>query len=708
MNGGLLWQTNGLLSVLGRLSIVAGSIVATLLLGWTCHAATAAQEQRDQILVGDLIDFEFLGKRQQQTVLEITGNGLLRVEADSNGRKIKFLVAPRQVLLIERPSKDLATHEYRTWTDATGNFKVEAKVLELNDTEVKLLKKDQLVITIPLEKLSQPDQLFVKQLQEQAGNPTNEMGNSAVNRRRDEIIKKAFDKGEFPVTARKVKPTNELRQESVPWVYSPAESAIHSRDVSVPLPTDFEKNDLIYTKLLNNGHASEIINICRRSHKTKVSQILLFNTVEEKFVGDYTLPTDDILDVVVSPSLGTMATLLDGTVTHTGGIVFWRIENGQLIPYQAWEFDSIREKDRFFATDSLFVDEHHFLTIGSHIALWNISDGKCIYSISKPGVWAISRDHSHLAFAQSDALWMLRLKDGKITGRMTADPKYIKSLKQMDFSPDGKSLVMSNGRVLHGFDLTNGQGLFSTEPEQAISSVQWADNSLLFLNDKLIFDPNLEVSVWNVLVIPGLGKNYRGSTTWVCSDDRIYSLELVDEERRNAISGNTEGLEAKDLLAFEPGTRIALIANLQHLHIEADETVSALRHRLEELGFVLDDNAPLRLEAVVRRGQEVEEIVAEQFGIGIGLGRERIRYTPHSSHLLLTLDGKLLWQVGASYTAKGPVLMLNANETPQQAVNRLCRPNPAFFTNAKIPKKISRLPKNRTVGTLRITPGGVY
>ena len=50
----------------------------------------------------------------------------------------------------------------RTWTDATGKFRTEAEYLGLDDGKVKLKKANGKVITVPLEKLSEADQEYVR------------------------------------------------------------------------------------------------------------------------------------------------------------------------------------------------------------------------------------------------------------------------------------------------------------------------------------------------------------------------------------------------------------------------------------------------------------------------------------------------------------------------------------------------------------------
>ena len=49
----------------------------------------------------------------------------------------------------------------RTWSDKTGKFKVKAKLLANAEGKIKLLKEDGLVITVPIDRLSDADQKFL-------------------------------------------------------------------------------------------------------------------------------------------------------------------------------------------------------------------------------------------------------------------------------------------------------------------------------------------------------------------------------------------------------------------------------------------------------------------------------------------------------------------------------------------------------------------
>lgn len=57
------------------------------------------------------------------------------------------------------------TEEWREWSDATGQFKLTARLISVADGKVKLEKKDGSVANVPIDKLSEADQKVVAQLE---------------------------------------------------------------------------------------------------------------------------------------------------------------------------------------------------------------------------------------------------------------------------------------------------------------------------------------------------------------------------------------------------------------------------------------------------------------------------------------------------------------------------------------------------------------
>jgi hypothetical protein len=60
-------------------------------------------------------------------------------------------------------SQPAAASKLRTWSDASGKFKIEAEMIRLEKGEVQLKKADGTTVAVPLDKLSQADQEFAIQ-----------------------------------------------------------------------------------------------------------------------------------------------------------------------------------------------------------------------------------------------------------------------------------------------------------------------------------------------------------------------------------------------------------------------------------------------------------------------------------------------------------------------------------------------------------------
>jgi hypothetical protein len=81
--------------------------------------------------------------------------------------------------------------EARVWTDATGSVQVEAEYINVKDGIVRLRKPDGKIATVPLNKLSLPDQEFVhKQVSQPDSNrPATDSGWGTSTPRLDESIR---------------------------------------------------------------------------------------------------------------------------------------------------------------------------------------------------------------------------------------------------------------------------------------------------------------------------------------------------------------------------------------------------------------------------------------------------------------------------------------------------------------------------------------
>ena len=81
------------------------------------------------------------------------------------------LVQPAKPAGAESPFK--VAGGTRTWTDASGRFKIDAEFVKVADGLLTLKRADGKMIQIPLEKLSNEDQTYVKSIQDKQAKSKN-------------------------------------------------------------------------------------------------------------------------------------------------------------------------------------------------------------------------------------------------------------------------------------------------------------------------------------------------------------------------------------------------------------------------------------------------------------------------------------------------------------------------------------------------------
>lgn len=100
-------------------------------------------------------------RKQAATSYETVIRRFPGTEADKLARQELTAISPNAKILQTPVGAEL-----RVWTDATGRFTIEATLIQANATTVTLKKKSGEEITLPVAKLSQPDQAFLKRTTE--------------------------------------------------------------------------------------------------------------------------------------------------------------------------------------------------------------------------------------------------------------------------------------------------------------------------------------------------------------------------------------------------------------------------------------------------------------------------------------------------------------------------------------------------------------
>jgi hypothetical protein len=135
-------------------------------------ATTIALAQGYQFGVGDVVKVPFLGRETTGKIVSINHAGWYRVEVKHAGRTTVTVVTdPAEMKLVKKGDAPkpadvgmTPTHEQssRTWTDQSGKFTLEAKLVQVVGNQVELESADGKLMRIRLDKLCSEDQAFVQ------------------------------------------------------------------------------------------------------------------------------------------------------------------------------------------------------------------------------------------------------------------------------------------------------------------------------------------------------------------------------------------------------------------------------------------------------------------------------------------------------------------------------------------------------------------
>ena len=103
------------------------------------------------------------GAQRTILVLECNGDKLKEIDAKVTAEKDAEQQAASKLAMAKKEHEDtIEAAKWRTWTDSTGQHKVEAKFSGAAFGTVKLTKRDGTAVKVPFDKLSDEDREWIK------------------------------------------------------------------------------------------------------------------------------------------------------------------------------------------------------------------------------------------------------------------------------------------------------------------------------------------------------------------------------------------------------------------------------------------------------------------------------------------------------------------------------------------------------------------
>jgi hypothetical protein len=329
------------------------------------------------------------------------------------------------------------------------------------------------------------------------------------------------------------------------------------------------------------------------------------------------------------------------------------------------------------------------------------------------------------------------------------------NFNRVEFRSDNTRLAGQTWDSVTVWDLTNGkkQNEFFHDSLRPNGELAWAGDYVLSENQYL-FDVGRRILLWE----------YNGAPEWAFAGKmqagRLWVIPKLEEGRETvllvtpiphpaAIQEGSSLPPPEALLAVKPGDEVTIEVdidssiqitdevrksltakanpaaipdgvNAKVVQIEpgrplADLVRKALAASLTEAGLKVVDKSELVVKAVCKpQSQQQIKINMHDRRPGIGAfgGQSHIEertITPHMSTLEMSLSGEVLWKRGG-VAKPNMTIWLQKDESLEQALDRLTKPNIGMFTHAKFSGHYARPGKassNGAYGVSQISAQGV-
>src|SRR5262245_45411780 len=135
----------------------AARLVFLLTVG-ACFLPASLGHAQSSYKANDRIEVLFLNKWYPVVVVSTNQRGEVLAEFEFIAGRPRRELFKQDAVRAEYESNAIARG--RIWSDTTGSFKIKAALLAANDKEVTLRKQDLTELTVPLDKLSEPDKAY--------------------------------------------------------------------------------------------------------------------------------------------------------------------------------------------------------------------------------------------------------------------------------------------------------------------------------------------------------------------------------------------------------------------------------------------------------------------------------------------------------------------------------------------------------------------
>ena len=665
------------------------------------------------------------------------------------------------MLLGNSPTGMAAEYESRIWTDKSGKHEIKAKFVDVTDDVVRLERPNGDISRIPLEKLSDADQDYVRQgaqtVQPPAATPPRVQGLQVGDRVEAEHFSKwqlavvteidfeweqvkvrieGDGQMEWPMDLDELRDPDTLQQPVLVKPPSP-ESSLHQirpnfddldrkladgtpathtqadprtegsgkwrpRAVRLSGKSDFFESPVDFAIAEADPPRAMILH--GNHHDESLPRVELVDLKARKVIASGPAPSGTG-QLSFSPG-GTVAASFPSEIhgpDSTGRVDFWKISGGDIshwvsfVPYIQDAWPNL--EPQWFA----WLDERRMFTVNreGQLILWQVDGAKALYELRLDrGVQPLlTHGRRQLVVPTTAGVQCFDANSGELQAVLGTGNFLHATLA---FSPSGRQLAIAADNFIDVLDVTTGEAKRSFPCSEAgfRDQLWWIDEDYLFVGDGRIVNVPLRITAWKFEIPGELVKPSAGTQWTILENNANESQVLVPFELPPPEALEVvKNLDEAELLVVRPGDAIQIDVQIPNDSLLAQDVRQALAEGLAAANMQVAEDSPLKLVARTTTG-ETDQVRYRSFHDHFGEG-EVIEVTSRVYELELLKAGAVVWKRTSTHAAPHH-LQLEDGETIRAAIDRVMKPRGANF-NGRLPSYVVRPEYLEPLGTSKLS-----
>lgn len=606
--------------------------------------------------------------------------------------------------------------EIRTWSDATGKFKIEAKYVATVGEKVKLERPDGKGLEIEISKLSEADQQYLKDLE---SNPFKEVESENPFMETDDL-----GRGKVPgsggTTANSPAKLIEVdwsQSEKIDldfagdgWDFAVSgdqELAFKPKNVQLPQRTEFFEG--MKGMAINVIAQRAVVSFVNDppGGKGATTRLVLCDLNSGKTLAAVTYPGEFVPLALHDDGQRLLMRLTKFGSGNSNQLQIWKLSSRNVEVGSNFTPHNDNWKSNNDLNWAEFIDENTFVTksAGGIVAFWNLATLQPICDLKIDGgcTPALSADRKTLAYCTGERIGLFDTETHEVISQQKTPRKLMSP--QLAFSPSGKRLGCAANNSILIWNTETGELYrdFETTGINTNTKLEFPDDDFVLAGNRYLIELENMIKLWDYAGA-GAVQSIGGVTFFAVSpQNRAGALMPTLVPHDEALQALDAALNDPSLFIFRDGAKVRLDLNGIPGQYRA-EVEANLKQKLRELNVEITDSAPVTIKCSVS-----------------GPKSETMEYTRSGTYNLqkyittieFLYENKVAWQ--SSGTNIPYFVHVGPNENLGEILAKASRQaDYSFFKNVTLPKFVQKPtgqsgPANsssQTIGTSQIIPVG--